>query len=534
MNDFFIYLLQSAISITVFYLFFELLFKREAYFKFNRYYLLSAIVLSALLPLSNFSADKLIIDYSFLPLMEAPVHNLVTYSLSEVTIYADKSEKVTGIVGAGLQVRNILLGIYLAGVFVSLIIFSIRVFQLSKLFNSSSWFNYNGSRIIYTKQGTPTFSFYKYIFINKELFKNEEEINTIVEHEKVHIEQKHTVDLFIAELLIILQWFNPMVYSFKKTLKENHEFIADNDVIGRYPDVDEYKKLLIDNSSIIGTNVLTHNFSYSLLKRRLHMIRKTKNPFLFTLKLSWVLLALSIVLYACSDPESVNEGEPAADENVKSVDNKVLDAAEIMPQFPGGMDELKAYLSENIVYPAKAMENNVQGKVIIGFIVNKNGDVSDVKVLKGIGSGCDEEAVRIVTNMPAWIPGKNGDETVNVSFKLPISFVLSNEKEEDIFAVVEVMPKFPGGTGELMKYLSNNIKYPEEAFANKVDGRVFVSFVVEKDGKVSDVSVLRGIGHGCDKEAIRVVESMPNWNPGTQKGKPVRVKYNLPIRFVLE
>ena len=102
----------------------------------------------------------------------------------------------------------------------------------------------------------------------------------------------------------------------------------------------------------------------------------------------------------------------------------------------------------------------------------------------------------------------------------------------EIFMVVEELPEFPGGRKNLLNYLAKNITYPEEALKAKIEGRVFVNFIVEKDGSISNVKVLRGIGHGCDKESVRVVENMPRWKPGKQKGQPVRVSFNLPIKFV--
>lgn len=107
------------------------------------------------------------------------------------------------------------------------------------------------------------------------------------------------------------------------------------------------------------------------------------------------------------------------------------------------------------------------------------------------------------------------------------------EAEEQVFMVVESMPQFPGGENGLMKYLSENISYPKAARESGIQGRVFVSFVVEKDGKVTNIIILRGIGGGCDEEAIKVVQKMPKWIPGKQRGMPVRVQFNLPINFTL-
>jgi TonB family protein len=106
--------------------------------------------------------------------------------------------------------------------------------------------------------------------------------------------------------------------------------------------------------------------------------------------------------------------------------------------------------------------------------------------------------------------------------------------EGEVFNVVEVEPEFPGGMEALIKYLSENIKYPEQAKKDKIQGKVFVAFVVEKDGSVTDAKVLRGISGGCDEEALRVVNAMPKWEPGKQKGTPVRVSFNLPISFKLQ
>ena len=126
------------------------------------------------------------------------------------------------------------------------------------------------------------------------------------------------------------------------------------------------------------------------------------------------------------------------------------------------------------------------------------------------------------------------DETTEVEEYIPIEVEEEVVEEAPIFTVVESMPEFPGGMAELYTYLGNNIKYPVMAKESGIQGKVYVTFVVERDGSITDVRVLRGIGGGCDEEAIRVVQSMQKWNPGKQRGKPVRVQYNLPVRFTLQ
>ncbi|NQU33261.1 MAG: M56 family metallopeptidase [Bacteroidetes bacterium] len=636
MNSILIYLLQSAISLVIFYLFYELLFKRDAFFAFNRYYLLLTIFISTLLPLLDFSMYNVFSGTSDPVISLAPIYGLFEYTLGEVTIYGEGSSAIDSVAtGRSLPYFSYIILLYLIGVFFAVGRFALRFYQISRLLQKSKVVYHNGLRLIFTVPGTPTFSFFNYVFIDENLFNRRDEVEKIIEHEKIHIDQKHSLDLVIAELFSIIQWFNPIVYLLKKTLKENHEFIADSDVLTVYPDIMSYTKLLIDNSSIIKTNILTHNFSYSLLKRRLFMIKKTKNPLRFSFKLVWVLLAVSMVVFACSGPiqkesissdvefvsdvelnihpdsiqiasifepdknyikfivslgkerdtkiklygengnlikvfmegvhargaymvtwhpengETIPEGNYRytffADDNkvdglfsftnnysnAKPNDANVFTVVEVMPEYPGGMDELFTYLVNNINYPDEAKVKGVQGRVFVNFVVGKDGSVYDAKVLRGIGGGCDEEAIRVVEAMPNWIPGKQRGQNVNVSYNIPINFVFDEKDADTIFTVVEVMPSFPGGKDKLMTYLSENIKYPNEAKKNSIEGRVFVSFVVEKDGSIGDVKILRGIGSGCDEESIRVIENMPRWTPGTQRGQAVRVAYNLPIRFKL-
>lgn len=128
----------------------------------------------------------------------------------------------------------------------------------------------------------------------------------------------------------------------------------------------------------------------------------------------------------------------------------------------------------------------------------------------------------------------DADEDMEMEEYIPPEEEEEGIDETEIFTVVESMPEFPGGMGELMKYLGSSIKYPPLAKESGIQGRVFINFVVEPNGAISNVKVLRGIGGGCDEEAVRVVESMPRWNPGKQRGKAVRVSYNLPVKFTLQ
>jgi TonB family protein len=212
------------------------------------------------------------------------------------------------------------------------------------------------------------------------------------------------------------------------------------------------------------------------------------------------------------------------------------------------------FLAKNIKYPAVALQNKIEGRVIVQFVVKQNGKVADLKVVRGVTPELDAEALRVVGLMPDWIPGKQRGQAVSVKYTMPIMFrtgssapkeevasasqIVPNAKpvvqDGEIFTVVEEMPQFPGGMGEAMKFLAKNIKYPAVALQNKIEGRVIVQFVVKENGKVADIKVMRGVSPELDAEAIRVVGLMPDWIPGKQRGKAVAVKYTMPIMFRLD
>ena len=488
-----------------------------------------------------------------------PVHELIRFTLDEVVITAKGNVNQTFATEneSNISFFSISLLIYLAGIAIALLLFFGKLLKMWLLIRSCPKTKNCKLVCVTTKNGTPAFSFLNYVFINERMMTNKEEMDKIIEHELSHIKNKHSYDLLFIELIQIFQWFNPVLYLVKKAIKENHEFLADYDVIAGYAEPLEYGKLLIEHSTQIKSYSIAHNFSYSLLKRRLMMINKVKNPIRFSFKLIWVVFALSIVVFACSGPETEKENTTAPvteDEMVgnndiqpktqivesgktenKQIECDIYTVVEEMPEYPGGTEALLEYLRSNIVYPESAKEKNIEGRVFVNFVVAADGSVKDAKVLRGIYEDCDNEALRVVSNMPTWKPGKQDGKPVNVSYNIPINFTLgSDNKEEKVYDIVEVMPQYPGGQDEIFSYLVNNIKYPAAAKDAGVSGRVFVSFIVEKDGKVSSAKILRGIGSGCDEEALRVVNAMPDWEPGkNENGEPVRVKFNLPIKFAL-
>ena len=259
-------------------------------------------------------------------------------------------------------------------------------------------------------------------------------------------------------------------------------------------------------------------------------------------------------------------------------EKKVFDVVEQMPHFPGGDAALIQFLKENIKYPEAAEKNGIQGRVICTFVVKDDGSVTNVQILRSVNNLLDNEAVRVIQAMPKWVPGKQNGEPVFVKYTLPITFKLDTPKSQPhmvkvvdtvvpdttpvsttkVFDVVEQMPQFgsytykkfipdpqnpqkgtyvtktESGTAGLLAFLNRNVKYPVKAEENGIQGRVLCSFVVERDGSITEVKVIRSVDPSLDKEAVRVIQSMPNWIPGMQKGQPVRVKFTLPVTFRLQ
>ena len=224
-----------------------------------------------------------------------------------------------------------------------------------------------------------------------------------------------------------------------------------------------------------------------------------------------------------------------------SIPGEVFKVVEKMPEYPGGSVELLRFLAQNILYPEVARKENIQGLVVVQFIIGKDGTIIDPHVVHGIGGGANEEALRVVKTMPKWKPGTQKGQAVNVQFNLPIRFLLDGgviekkaEAPKEVFRVVEQMPAYPGGPADLLKFLAANINYPKAAKDAGIEGMVVIQYIIEKDGSISNAKVVKGIGSGCDEEALRVVNAMPNWVAGKQRGQAVPVQFNLPIRFKLD
>ena len=588
METLLLYIVKVNIALAVFYLLYVLLLRNDTFIKLRRYYFLSTIIFSLLYPLFTVAALGNLIEFkSKTPTTETSVF-VENITVGEMII--DNSEVTTTPIDWTVVAKNILL--------LGILFFSLRfVWQLYSIVHIKSRSEKKslfGYLIYHLKDKIAPFSFFDWIFIHTEKH-SDEELKQILLHEQTHVQQRHSIDVMLIEMVRILFWYNPVVWLMKRDITINLEYLADNAVLQEGINTREYQYHLLQLTYQDTAVQIVNNFNVSQLKQRIIMMNSNKSPmrklakYLSVLPLILLLItANSVYAHSNETQEQQKEITPPQDPQKKEKKSEELFVVvEVEPQFPGGIEALMKFLGDSIKYPADAKKNKIEGRVISNFVVNIDGSVSEAVIVGGIDPLLDAEALRVISLMPNWEPGMHRGEKIRVRFTLPIVFSLktddkgstvasgaaivgakySNKEEnvdivaqgfsgdegkdgkilitlkngpkvstlkEAIYTVVEKQPEFPGGVQSLMKYLGDNIKYPIEAQKNKIEGRVITIFVVNKDGSLSDIKIERGHDPLLDAEAIRVIKMMPKWKPGTQKGEAVNVSFRLPIVFRLK
>ena len=537
-----IYLLKANVGIALFYAFYKLFCQRDTFFQWRRFALLSFLGISFIYPLLNIQ------DW----VKEQPA----MYELADYYATWMATEEITAttpVVIDAPQLPSLLtIGIYLY--YIGVIVMSFRfIAQLCSVFRmrwKGTRSMIDGQRIISIPTEADPFSFFGWIFLYLPDLKDESR-QEILKHEQTHARQWHSMDVILCELINIVCWFNPFAWLIKTEIRLNLEYLADNKVAETTSDCKLYQYHLLN---LVNKNVQTglcNNFNVSHLKRRIIMMNKKRTHTtgrikyaLFVPLAAALLIASNISCISSEKQEEISEKQES-----RAAEGEVFQVVEEMPEFPGGMGECMKWLGQNIKYPADAKEKGVQGRVIVQFVVEKDGTIVNAKVVRGVDPDLDAEALRVVNQSPKWKPGKQKGEAVRVKYTLPIMFKLDNDSsnskaaeapreakvdENGVHQVCEEMPEFPGGMAECMKYLSKNINYPEDCKKEGIQGRVIVQFVVDKDGSIKDPTIARGVHPSLDKEALRVLSSMPNWKPGKQKGEAVKVRYTIPVMFKLQ
>ncbi|HOI86278.1 MAG TPA: M56 family metallopeptidase [Lentimicrobium sp.] len=379
------------------------------------------------------------------------------------------------------------------------------------------------------------FSFFRWVFFPEKCLENPG-ADLLLRHEFSHVRRRHSLDRMVSAAFRAFFWFSPFVHLNHRLLSEVHEYQADADAIRGTADDTGYKNLMIAYAGVTYDNHAGNPFS-AHLKKRLIMLNQL-NP----RRLNPAAIAAGIALIAAfALLSSMIQPASTAVANLPETEQQALlpgDTTLIPAEYPGGEAAKIKFLQNNIRYPSEARNNNVQGTVFCQFTVEPDGRITSPVIVSGIGSGCDEEVLRVIALMPAWKPATKGGKEVGSTFVMPVKFALAGETADavtdDIFIMVENPPQYPGGDEARTAYFTSAIKYPEDARAEKVEGTVYVSFVIEKDGSISNAKVIRGVDPRLDKIAVEAVGGMPAWKPGSQRGAPVRVQYNMPVKFTLE
>jgi len=420
-------LVESMMITSIFYFVYLLLFSKESSFAQNRMLLLAGILLSLILPTLQFNGPENINFQTFVELKTI-----------DVLGNAEPNQISTNF----FSWTNIFCAIYILGGLFFFTRFIRQIISISGFYKNSKIQVENSVKYVYTGKKHPVFSFLNMIFIDFESEKSSG-LDAILKHERVHVVQMHSVDLLLFELLAIVQWFNPVIWLYRKTIKHNHEFLADNGVLKNGFSVDNYQELLLHNYSAFNLG-LANSFNHSLTFKRLIMMKKNNSNRKSLVKFLAIvpILLVSVYFISCSkDNESIdktnnlqeksvvtdetgNEVVVVANKSANDPSETVYDKAEVMAEFPGGDLELRKFIAINVKYPKEAREKGIEGKVYVQFVVNKEGKVEDSKVVRSVDPVLDAEAIRVMNLLPDWKPAENNGEKVNVHFTVPINFKL--------------------------------------------------------------------------------------------------------------
>lgn len=423
-----LYLLQVNVGLILFYALYKLVCTRDTFFRSRRFILIVSLVLPFILPLIDVrewleSRDRMIMlthfDYSAV--------------LPEIVVGSEAVET-----GNRVFVLSEWIGyLYLAGVVALLVRLAVQAFSLYRLIVRMPEKEINGVCVKCLNDPSGPFSFFGWIFMNPAAVK-EDEISEILTHEMAHVKQHHSVDVLLAEMVSICCWMNPFAWLLKREVRLNLEFLADRKVMeaGFATKSYQYHLLGLAYNHKYG---LSNNFNFSHLKQRIIMMNKKKSNAAGHIKYALFVLPAFALLVAgnISCSQDASQTEDAKEEVVAPVSPEAKEApadstakeevfmvAEQMPEYPGGMKEMLKFLQENVKYPENAMKNNVQGRVIVQFVIEKDGTPTEFKVLRSVDPDLDAEALRVLQTMPKWKPGMQRGEVVRVKFTVPVSFKL--------------------------------------------------------------------------------------------------------------
>ena len=583
------FIFKSAIVLTLLYSCYVVFLSRDTYHRFNRIVLLAITLLSLILPAFRISTKQPQAVHRALHEIEIGLDASVSTAQLEtydgMTIVADEQANASSAQTETLELSSILTFSNVVRViyFMGLLVVFLRLVKcmvntVRQMRGGLRLKDGQGNTIVVKAGDFAPFSFLRWIVININDYEKNRE--SILKHEQAHIRFFHSYDILLLQFVKLLQWFNPFIYFLERDLKAVHEYMADEAVINQGIDAQTYQLLLVSKAVGGRLQTLANNFNHSLLKSRILMMKKKPTPKAAALKSLCLLpvVVLSITTFAQIIPADALEEETPADntyltavqtdssETAQPLVEEQIPTPEAEAEEPTTTDQPKPFALHLVV--------DQYGR-ILGFSHEGEPPASHPQVFP-VGyifidgrEATLEEAMNYKSYEPfEIIKNPQGSEKWNYKDKQGIVNFKTNQ-DDIVFTICEEMPQFPGGETEMMKFIAMNMKYPKEASEWGVQGRVLVQFIVEKDGRLtsptaakitgfddvpSDTAIVvnaykmseqerkefdafnAGLEAGAQAlkdEAIRVVKLMPNWQPGKQRGKEVRVKYTIPVMYRL-
>lgn len=452
MGEFIVYSVKISLCLVMFYVFYKLLLSRTTLHTFNRFVILALVAVSMVLPFVHVTVSE--------PVVEGAV------SIDQLVMMATVVEQERP--EFHFSAINVAVLIYIIGVAVFFIRMLLSYAGIHRIMKRAVTVIDDDAVRIYVVEGDiAPFSWFRNIVISAADYRDNR--RAIITHEKAHVAKMHSADILLCNVLTVVQWFNPAAWLLKAELQDVHEYEADEAVLRSGIDATGYQLLLVRKAVGDRLFAIANNLSKDSLKKRITMMKTKKTNRWESMKALVVLPLAAIAVVAFASPE------------VAEVENEVVAESQQLVQ---------------------AVEQQVTGQAVTAAT-----PAADVAMSVAASAG---EAA-----MPETAPADTA-------------------RSEKTYDVVETMPEFSGGTGEMMKYLMKSIRYPEEMMKQNVQGRVIVTFVVRKNGEIVDAKVVKSVHPQLDAEALRIINGMPNWTPGMQNGKPVNVKFALPVSFKLD
>lgn len=536
------YILQVILFQVLFLAVYDFFLSKETFFTKNRWYLLSTPLLSFLIPLIKIPSFQKAVSEEFivvLPEIVLSPEKTIQRTFHETTI-VDSLNYVTILFWVGVA-------------FFSLLFLSkfLRIFSLTKKHETIK--NTKFTLILIPNQ-TKAFSFFNYIFLGKEIPETQQE--KIIQHEMVHSQQKHSLDLLYFEFLKISMWFNPMIYLYQKRISLVHEYISDA-IVAKSETKETYINSLLSHFfQVENISFVNQFYKPSYLKKRIMMITKKQSRKMNQLKyLVMIPVLLSMLFYSsCSDTEKSEDLN-----KYKQSENEVaFFLADKAPIFPGcdpeDRDCFSKMINKHFITNFNSTKVNSLGlssgkkRVFIGFKIDKNGNIGDVKV-KVPHEEIKQEILEVINSLPKMIPGQHEGKAANVKYAFPFTILVGtelneiksdiiyeNETEEVPFIELDKSPTFPGCEQNERNCFSEKIKehfqknfivknYPDLESGKK---RIFIGFKIDVEGNVIDIQV-KAPSDEIKNQVIEVVNSLPKMTPGEHNGNVVAVKYSIPF-----